>query len=154
MMQSGMFVPAVSFSANICESLFTHYKREEDTSMRSGKLDEELSRMSGIINHITANSILLFNESFAATNEREGSGIAEQIVSALLDSGIKMFFVTHLSEFARRFYEKKLKNSIFLRAEIQADGKRTFKLIVGEPLQTSFGKDLYNKIFIDASARI
>jgi Fibronectin type III-like domain/MutS domain V len=28
MMQSGMFVPAESFSSNVCEGLFTHYKRD------------------------------------------------------------------------------------------------------------------------------
>jgi len=37
--------------------------------------------------------------------------------------------------------------SAFLRAERQSDGGRTFKLIEGEPLQTSYGEDLYNKIF-------
>ncbi len=147
MMQCGLFVPADSFSANICDSMFTHFKREEDTSMRSGKLDEELSRMSDIIDHITSNSMLLFNESFAATNEREGSEIAKQIVSALLEKRIKVFFVTHLYEFAYGFYGKKMENAIFLRAERQTDTKRTFKLLEEEPLQTSFGEDLYNKIF-------
>jgi DNA mismatch repair ATPase MutS len=73
MMQCGMFVAAESFQANICDSLFTHYKREEDTTLDSGKLDEELSRMSDIVDHITLNSLVLFNESFAASNEKEGS---------------------------------------------------------------------------------
>jgi len=149
MMQCGMFVPAYSFSANICDALFTHFKKEEDVTMNSGKLDEELGRMSDIINHITLNSMLLFNESFAATNEIEGSEIAKQIVSALLEKRIKMFFVTHLYEFAHVFYDMKLKDTIFLRAERRADSKRTFKLIEEKPLQTSFGKDLYNKIFVD-----
>jgi len=31
MMQCGMFVPAESFCSNICDGLFTHYKREERT---------------------------------------------------------------------------------------------------------------------------
>jgi len=146
MMQSGMFVPAEYFCANVCDNLFTHYKREEDTTMSSGKLDEELSRMNDIVNHITPNSMLLFNESFAATNEREGSEIASQITSALLDYHLKVFFVSHLYEFAHSFYEKKLKNEVFLRAVRQKDGKRTYKLLEGEPLQTSYGKDLYNKI--------
>jgi len=147
MMQCGMFAPAESFSSNVCEDLFTHYKREEDTTMKSGKLDEELSRMSNIVDNITSNSMLLFNESFAATNEREGSEIARQITSALLEKRIKVFFVTHLYEFAHGFYDKKMENVIFLRAERQSDGKRTFKLIEGEPLQTSYGEDLYNRIF-------
>jgi len=147
MMQCGMFAPAQSFSANVCDGLFTHYKREEDVAMKSGKLDEELGRMSDIADNITANSLLLFNESFAATNEREGSEIARQIVSALLEKGVKIFFVTHQYEFAHSFYEKKMKNAIFLRAERQAGGGRTFKITEEEPLQTSFGEDLYNTIF-------
>src|SRR5260221_10557883 len=95
MMQSGMFVGATSFSANICANLFTHYRREEDETMRSGKFDEELQRMSEIVDHLSPNSMLLFNESFAATNEREGSEIARQIVTALLERRAKNFFVSH-----------------------------------------------------------
>ena len=147
MMQCGMFAPAESFCSNVCGSLFTHYKREEDAAMKSGKLDEELSRMSDIVDNIKSNSMVLFNESFTATNEREGSEIARQIICALLEKRIKVFFVTHLYEFAHGFYEKKMENAIFLRAERQADGGRTFKLVEGEPLQTSYGEDLYNRTF-------
>lgn len=147
MMQCGMFVPAASFCANVCEGLFTHYKRKEDASMKSGKLDEELSRMSEIVEQVRPDALLLFNESFAATNEREGSEIARQIVCALLEKRIQAFFVTHLYEFAHRFYDNHLENALFLRAERQTDGRRTFKLLEGEPLQTSFGPDLYRKLF-------
>ena len=38
-----------------------------------GKLDEELGRMSEIADSITAGCLLLCNESFASTTEREGS---------------------------------------------------------------------------------
>ena len=113
--------------------------------MKSGKLDEELSRMSDIADNITPNSMLLFNESFAATNEREGSEIARQISSALVEKGVKVFFVTHLYEFAHGLYGQKMKNAIFLRAERMPDGARTFRLVEGEPLQTSYGEDLYDK---------
>jgi DNA mismatch repair ATPase MutS len=147
MMQCGMFVPAESFSSNICQALFTHYKREEDATMKSGKFDEELSRMSEIVDKLSPDSMILFSESFAATNDREGSEIARQIVCALREKRIKIFFVTHLYEFAHDFYDQKLTTAIFLRAERQSDGGRTFKLIEGEPLQTSYGEDLYNKIF-------
>jgi DNA mismatch repair ATPase MutS len=147
MMQAGMFVPAESFRANVSERIFTHYKREEDTTMKSGKFDEELKRMSEIVDNLAPDSLLLFNESFAATNDREGSEIARQIVSALLEKRIKIFFVTHLYDFAHRFYDKTMTRGCFLRAERQPDGSRTFKLIEGEPLETSFGEDLYKKIF-------
>lgn len=147
MMQCGMFVGAETFQAELCSALFTHYKREEDSTMKSGKFDEELARMSEIVDHITPGSMLLFNESFAATNDREGSEIARQIVSALLEKGVKVFFVTHLYEFARGFLDQKLGNAIFLRAERKDDGTRTFRLFVGEPLETSYGEDLYHEVF-------
>jgi DNA mismatch repair ATPase MutS len=147
MMQAGMFVPAETFSSEVCDGLCTHYKREEDTAMESGKWDEELSRMSEIVGKIKSNSMLLFNESFASTNEREGSEIANQIVKALLDRGVKVFFVTHLYHFAHTFFAQRLDNATFLRAERWADGTRPFKLIEGEPLQTSYGEDLYTAIF-------
>lgn len=147
MMQCGMFVPAESLCANLCDHVFTHYKREEDLSMQSGKLDEELARMSQIVDQLTSNSMVLFNESFAATNEREGSEIARQIVRALLDKQVKVFFVTHLYEFARSSYDERMESALFLRAERQPDGTRTFRVIPGEPLETSYGKDLYDRIF-------
>ncbi len=147
MMQSGMLVPAESLRANVCNGIFTHYKREEDSSMTSGKLDEELGRMSGIADMITPNSLLLCNESFAATNEREGSEIARQITRALIEAGVKVFFVTHLFDFAHGFYRQGLGTVLFLRAERQPDGRRTFRLVEGEPLPTSYGEDSYQRIF-------
>jgi DNA mismatch repair ATPase MutS len=147
MMQAGMFVGAETFSAEVRHGIFTHYKREEDATMESGKLDEELGRMSDIVDRLTPRSMVLLNESFAATNEREGSQIASQIIKALLESGIKVVLVTHLFELARGLYEAKMPNAVFLRAERRADGTRTFRLIEGEPLQTSYGKDLYDGVF-------
>lgn len=147
MMQCGMFVGAESFSANLCRGLFTHYKREEDATMKSGKFDEELVRMSEIVDALEPDSLVLFNESFAATNEREGSEIARQIVGALADAGVKMFFVTHQFAFAHRAYNEGADGVIFLRAERDVDGHRSFRLTPGEPLPTSFGVDLYQEIF-------
>lgn len=147
MMQSGMFVAAEAFHANVCDGLYTHYRREEDASMVSGKLDEELARMSEIVDQMTPNSMLLLNESFAATNEREGSEIARQIVCALVEAGVKLFFVTHLYVFAHHLYEQQMGAALFLRAEREAGGARTFKIQPGEPLETSYGEDLYGRVF-------
>lgn len=147
MMQSGMFVAAESFAANLHTGLFTHFRREEDKTMESGKFEEELKRMSAIVDRLTPNTLLLLNESLAATNEREGSEIARQILSALLRKSIKVFYVTHLYEFARHFYESEGDNVIFLRAERLPDGTRTFRLREARPLETNFGMELYRRIF-------
>jgi DNA mismatch repair ATPase MutS len=147
MMQCGMFVPAESFRANVSAGVFTHFKREEDPTMTSGKLDEELNRMSDIAGRIRPGCILLCNESFASTNEREGSEIARQIVRALTEAGIKVFYVTHLFDLAHGFYREQMATALFLRAERRPDGRRTFRLVEGEPLPTSYGQDSYRRIF-------
>lgn len=147
MMQAGMMVGAKSFRANVCNALFTHYKREEDASMKSGKFDEELVRMNDLADHIRSDSLVLFNESFASTNEREGSEVARQIVVALLEKRVKVFFVTHMYEFAHGLSESMDSGAVFLRAERREGGERTFRVSLGEPLETSYGEDLYRQIF-------
>jgi DNA mismatch repair ATPase MutS len=130
----------------MCQRIFTHFIREEDSEMISGRLDEELGRMSAIADHITPHSLLLFNESFAATNEREGSEIGRQVVRALLEAQVRVFFVTHQFDFADSFCRQQPDTTLFLRAPRQPDGRRTFKLTVAEPLPTSYGQDIYHRI--------
>jgi DNA mismatch repair ATPase MutS len=146
MMQCGMFVTATALRASVCRQVFTHFIREEDSAMVSGRLDEELKRMSAIADDLGPECLILFNESFAATNEREGSEIGRQVVSALLEAGIRVYFVTHQFDFADSFHRQHRESTLFLRAPRQDDGQRTFKLIVAEPLPTSYGRDIYERI--------
>lgn len=145
MAQCGMFAGAEVFSAPVRCDIFSHFKKEEDTAMKSGKLDEELSRMSDIADHLECGALVLFNESFASTNEREGSEICSQITRALIENGIEIFSVTHIHTYAAAFLGDK--ETQYLRAQRLEGGERTFKIVPGEPLQTAFGEDLYKKIF-------
>ncbi len=146
MMQCGMFVTAGSFSASVCPAVFTHFIRAEDPAMISGRLDAELARMSVIADQISPRCLMLFNESFAATNEREGSEIGRQVVRALLEADIRVVFVTHQFDFADSFARERADSTLFLRAERQPDGQRTFKLVPARPLRTSYGQDIYHRI--------
>lgn len=147
MMQAGMTVPARSYTGGLCTSLHTHFKREEDASMTSGKLDEELARMNAIVDRLTRGSMVLFNESFQSTNEREGSTIAEEICRQLMRHGVRVVFVTHLYELARSLDAREDEAMLFLRAERREDGTRTYRVIPGKPLRTSFGEDVYRWVF-------
>jgi DNA mismatch repair ATPase MutS len=146
MMQCGLFTAAAAYTADVAAGVFTHFIRAEDPSMTSGRLDDELRRMSAIAGRLGANCLVLFNESFAGTNEREGSEIGYQVVSALLDARIRVLFVTHRYELAERFRRQHAATTLFLRAERQPDGQRNFKLAVSGPLPTSFGEDLYHQL--------
>lgn len=146
MMQCGLFVTAGSYQAGPARGLFTHFIREEDASMTSGRLDDELRRLSAAADRIGPDSLMLFNESFAGTNEREGSEIGYQVVRALLDAGVRVFFVTHRFDFADRFRRQPDAGTLFLRADRGPDGSRSYKLAANPPLPTSFGPDLYYRL--------
>ena len=146
MTQCGMFVTAQALRTSVCRQVLTHFIREEDAEMISGRLDEELTRMSAIADQLGPHSMMLFNESFAATNEREGSEIGRQVVRALLESDIRVFYVTHLFDLADGFHRERPDTTQFLRAPRQPDGQRTFKLVAAPPLPTSYGQDIYERI--------
>src|SRR6185437_14532901 len=136
MMQCGLFVTARSYQADVARGIFTHFIREEDPGMTSGRLDDELWRMSAIADHIGPHCLILFNESFAGTNEREGAEIGYQVVRALLEAQTRVFFVTHRYAFAGRFHREHPQATLFLRAGRQPDGCRDYKLAVKDPLPT------------------
>ena len=101
MLHAGLFVAAERYAGELASGLYTHYKREEDAGLQGGKLDEELVRMSDVADLIRPGGLWLSNESFASTNEREGSELLLQVVDALRQRGIKVALVTHLFEAAR-----------------------------------------------------
>lgn len=146
MLRSGMPVCARELRATPCDRLFTHFAREEDTSMESGRLDDELSRMRGVAELLTGDSIVLFNESFAGTSEWEGSEIARQVVHALVEAGVRVFFVTHLFDLSKAMYDDAGVPVLFLRAERRPDGTRSYRLLEGAPLATSYGPDIYERL--------
>ena len=147
MMQCGLCVAAERFSGPLCSGIFTHFGREEDEHLRSGKLDEELARLDALIPLLHRDALLLCNESFSSTNEREGSEICRQVTLALLEHGIEQLHVTHLYPFARYFSELHREDVACLRAQWSEDGGRSFRILPGEPSQTAHGADLYRRIW-------
>lgn len=145
MAQAGMIVGAKEFLCPIRNGIYTHFKKEEDKKIKSGKLDEELKRISEIIDHLDKNSLILFNESFSSTNEREGSEINNQIVDALTMHSHEVLSVSHLYTFASEYFND---NKVeFLVAERKEDGSRSYKILKGMPEKTAYGEDLYKKVF-------
>lgn len=147
MAQCGMFVAADAYVASLVPAIASHFKREEDTTLASGKFDEELARMSEIVDHFQPGLLLLCNESFASTSEREASDVADGVIETLRGAGARVIFVTHLYEYAHGAAERDDPASLFLRAARDESGERPFRLAPGQPLRTSFGEDLYQRIF-------
>lgn len=146
MMRAGMFVCAQTFRASVASRVLTHWTRGEDTAMLSGKLDEELQRMSQVADNVTPHCLLLCNESFASTNEREGSEIGRHVLEAMLDSSVTVMLVTHMFELAERLRIDTTHEALFLRAAPGIANEPSFRISPGYPLHDSVG--------IESSARI
>ena len=115
--------------------------------MTSGKLDEELARASEIIDAVRPGGLVLFNESFAATNEREGSQIARHIVGALLDTGIRVAFVTHLYDLASTLRSERVDEACSSGPSGCPTGAVRSGSWPAHRSATSYGEDLYARIF-------
>lgn len=148
MMNAGMFVGADYFSATPGH-LYTHFIREEDEKLKSGKLDEELKRMSEIVSQIQPGDLLLMNESFSSTSEQEGSAIAYEILSPFMEHGIHTLFVTHFLKLIEILIRESPADQevLYLNANRKEDGSRSFKITEGFPKVVGYGQDLFNEIF-------
>ncbi|MBA8792916.1 hypothetical protein FHX74_000510 [Friedmanniella endophytica] len=145
MSQCGLFVCAEDWTWTLRSGLFTHFLREEDATLTSGRFDDELRRMKDIVDAVTPGGLVLMNESFASTNESEAAEIGAEVVQGLTRAGVGVVVVTHLYALADRLQHSR-DEPLFLRAERRGDGVRTYRLVEAEPLPTSFGADLYARL--------
>ena len=145
LMQAGLFLPGRYAELPVVQGVYTHFSREEDETLSKGKLAEELERFGRLLDQIKEGSMCLFNESFASTNEEEGSLISEETVRGLLDAGVRVYFVTHQYNFARSMYESV--PGYFIRPGRTEEGERLYKMKEAAPEPTSYGMDIYNRIF-------
>lgn len=145
MAQAGMFVPAQSWSVRIATTLLSHFAREEDSGMVGGRFFDELRRLSEIVGHIQPGGWILMNETFSGTNESEAADLGTDLIGALRERGVAVMLVTHNFDLAGRLVEQD-SSLLSLRAQRLESGERTFRLLPNEPLPTSFGRDIYQRL--------
>ena len=64
---------------------------------------------------------------------------------------MKVLYVTHLYDLSHSLYRRDRETALFLRAERLPDGRRTYRVLGGEPLPTSYGRESYRRIFAGAA---
>ncbi|NKY87947.1 MutS-related protein [Nocardia veterana] len=147
MMQAGMFVLAEEFAADLRDGVFSQFVADEDRTLSYGKLVDELVRMNAMVDRIGPHGLLLCNEAFASTGERDATRITAPLLRALTESGVKVVFVTHLYDYARARHADAHPGDLFLRAERTAEGRRTHRVVPGAPEPGGHGDDIFAQVF-------
>jgi Mismatch repair ATPase (MutS family) len=134
--QAGIMVPAVKYSGSVYNGIVSHFPKEEDNTLNFGKLAEELERLRKELPLVVNGGLVMLNESFATTTEKEGGEIASDVLRALSKTDSSVIFVTHLYELAVNL--DKLNDVLYndIKAvSYTTEANRGYKILKGEPLR-------------------
>ena len=148
MLQLGMFVPAESAVLSPADAIFTHFPSGAEDTIDKGRLGEECARLGEIFDAVTAQSLVLLDESLSSTGSYEASYIAAEVLAGLSKAGCRCLFSTHLHELASeidRINTESAENGGVridtLVAGIE-EGKRSFRIVRAKPDGKSYARDI------------
>ena len=152
MTQLGMFVPADEAEISPVDGIFTHFPTGADDTIDKGRLGEECARLGEIFDNVTAESLVLLDESLSSTGSYEASYIASEVLTGLSRVGCHCIFSTHLHELAAeidRINERAITEGgapiDTLVAGIEEAGKRSFRILRAKPDGKSYARDIARK---------
>ena len=152
MAQLGLFVPADEAEISPVDGIFTHFPTGADDTIDKGRLGEECARLGEIFDNVTAESLVLLDESLSSTGSYEASYIASEVLAGLSRVGCHCIFSTHLHELAAeidRINERAKKEGgapiDTLVAGIEEAGKRSFRILRAKPDGKSYARDIARK---------
>jgi DNA mismatch repair protein MutS len=99
MAQTGSFVPAKSATLSICDRIFTRVGAVDDLATGQSTFMVEMNETANILNHATAQSLVLLDEIGRGTATFDGLSIAWAVAEYLAtEIGSRTIFATHYHE--------------------------------------------------------
>lgn len=149
MAQTGFYVPAESCRLSICDFIFTHFPKEEETGINASRFTTEIKDIKRICELAGENSLLLMNESIQSTTPKECSEIAAEIVRIFCIIGVRGIFATHITELAELCDDisadpdcRSKPVSIAARVD-EESGRRLYRIEKGAPPKQSYAADIF-----------
>jgi hypothetical protein len=122
----GLTVPGRESRLLLGDRIFTHFERQEDHSNLSGKLEDDLVRVRGILGAATPRSIVVMNESFSSTALEDARLLGRRVLERLSELDLLCVYVTFVDELAS-LNEK----TVSMTSTVDPDdpATRTFKVV-------------------------
>jgi DNA mismatch repair protein MutS len=96
----GCPVPGSAARLFLFDRLFTHFERQEDLATLTGKLEDDLIRIGGILRSATGDSVLILNEIFASTTLHDARFLGTKLLTKVMQLGALCVCVTFVDELA------------------------------------------------------
>jgi len=145
LVQGGIYAPAESYAFSPVDNIFTHYPADENQTQDLGRLGEESRRFREIFMEASSRSLLLLNESFSTTSFEEGYYIATDAVKAMMQTGMRVIFNTHMHKLASdidRFNAEAPDNKAVSLVAMSEGSERTYRIVCMAPEGFSHARDI------------
>ncbi len=140
MLHLGMLLPAEKASIRPVDAILVHFIDMHSKSYVHGRLSEECNQISRLNRVLTGESLFLYDEALSSTGASEACAIAEEILSAYAEIGVKGIFTTHFHQLCRLEEELPVVSNLTAVLE-ESSHKRIFKIQAGSGGQ-SYAKDI------------
>ncbi|MFQ5906670.1 MAG: DNA mismatch repair protein MutS, partial [bacterium] len=138
----GCPVPGKEAKLFLFDKLFTHFEKEETVEDLRSRLEDDLTRIHGILDEATSRSIVIANEILTSTTLNDAVFLGKKVMESLSQLDLLCVWVTFVEELVS--YSDKTVSMVSMVAP-ENPSLRTYKIVRRPPHGLSYAKAMAEK---------